>query len=545
MKKSVYIVLLVLSAGMSFAETVQTVDSQITTVTVFSNQALIERQASVAVKKGFAEIRVPVETFAVDPDSVTARIFGKGEVLSVQFKEIPVAEQPQEKIRTLEATLTRLTSSRRELQDSKLVLKKQEAFLDAFIDFSQSQIPRDLATRLPKPDDLNQTLSFLRTGYRNVFEQLQALDSKRTQLDKEIQVVERELAALRGPDRRSLRVIELLFLSAADQNIRIEAHYITRSARWQPLYKVSVPATLAGVDLTMFSNITQKSGEDWKQVQLAVSNVVPLRGVRLPSLTSWLLDLPRPVAAQPRRSKVAMRETAPAADEIAVAGEAARPEEAEFVQAERTKLPLSFEYKMPRKIDIESRDKETLLPLLSKKMSGNFYHYCVPRRSPLTFLVADVKADKELLSGMLNVYFESQYVGKTFLQEKKPGEEFTLNLGADREVSVKREKTHDKVKETFLGKFERDNVVRELSYKITAENRKDSKVSLTILDSIPVSKTDRIEVTDVRITPEPDQKNHLDRQGVMRWDLQLKPEQKNEIVIEFTVTYPKEFPPRF
>ncbi len=545
MKRLVWVALMLLSAGSVFADTAQIVDSRIQRVTVFSNQALIERQAAVGVKEGVAEIRIPIETFAIDPDSVTARVFGKGEVQSVQFKEIPVSEQPQEPIRNLETQLDRLKASRRQLQDQQLVLKKQEAFLNAFVDFSQSQIPRDLATRLPSADELNQTLAFLRTGFEKVFEQLQVLDAHLQTLDKEIQVVERELAARRGPERQNLKVIEILFVSAADQRIRIEPQYITRSAGWQPLYKVAIPANLADIDLTLFSRITQKSGEDWKQVQLAVSNVIPLRGARLPLPSSWLLDLPRPIASQPRRSKVAMSESAPAADIVAPGGEPERPEEAEFAQAEKTRLPLSFEYSLPRKIDIESRDKETLLPLLSKKMSGTFYHYSVPRRSPLTFLVADAKSDRELLSGMLNVYFAGQYVGKTALQEKKPGEAFSLNLGADREVAVKREKIRDKVKETFLGKFERDTVIRELAYKITAENRKDRPVSLRILDSVPVSKTDRIEVKEVQLAPQPNHENFLDRQGVMRWDLALKPQEQKEILIEFTVTYPKEFPPGF
>ncbi len=546
MKNFVWIALLFLSVGISFAQSTQTVDSQIKKVTVFSNQALIERASSVAVKKGYVDIRIPVETFAIDPDSVTARVFGKGEVNSVQFKEIPVAEQPQEKIRSLEATLSKLTAARRELQDRKRVLKKQEAFLNAFIDFSNEQIPRDLATRLPKPDELDQTLSFLSTGYQKVFERLQVLDEKLEALAKQIQVVERELAAVRGPDRKSLRVIEILFRSNADQNLRIETQYITRNARWQPLYKVEVPAALSEVDLTMFSRITQKSGEDWKQVQLAVSNIIPLRGVGLPSVSSWLLDLPRPVSAAPARSRLAAKKLAAQfEDKEAEPRKEMAADEAAFAQAARTRLPLSFEYSLPRKIDIESRDKETLLPLLSRKLKGDFYHYSVPVRSHLTFLVASVASDAELLSGMLNVYFQGQYVGKTRLQEKKPGDEFRLNLGADREVAVKRVKSRDKVKETFLGRFERETVERELTYKITAENRKDRAVRLTIIDRVPVSKTDRIEVKDVRIVPEPNQKNHLDRQGVMRWNLELKPKESKEIVIDFAVTYPKEFPPRF
>jgi len=56
-----------------------------------------------------------------------------------------------------------------------------------------------------------------------------------------------------------------------------------------------------------------------------------------------------------------------------------------------------------------------------------------------------VSADKELLSGPLNVYFGDRFIGKTFLSEKKAGETFSLNLGADRDVKVKREKIKDKI----------------------------------------------------------------------------------------------------
>ena len=207
--------------------------------------------------------------------------------------------------------------------------------------------------------------------------------------------------------------------------------------------------------------------------------------------------------------------------------------------------PLSFEYTMPRPINVESRRKETLLPLFSKKLTGDFFHYSVPKKSALTFLVARVQSDKELLMGMLNVYFNGQYVGKTFLPAKRAGEEFDLSLGADRDVVVKREKTFDKMRETYFGKFERNTVVRELKYKITAENRKSKRVHLSIMDHVPISKTDRIEVKDLKLSPAPSRKNIQDRQGVMLWEHHLEPGAKKEISIEFVVTYPREFPPLF
>jgi uncharacterized protein (TIGR02231 family) len=160
----------------------------------------------------------------------------------------------------------------------------------------------------------------------------------------------------------------------------------------------------------------------------------------------------------------------------------------------------------------------------------------------LTFLVCQASADKELLSGPLNVYFGGRFIGKTFLSEKKPGEDFNLNLGADRDVKVKRDKIKDKVKETFFGQLERNTVVREMAFKMTLENLKDKPVKLKVLDTIPVSRTDKVNVKDISINPAPSEKNYQDREGVMLWECQLKPGEKKEITIEFVITYPKDLP---
>jgi len=140
------------------------------------------------------------------------------------------------------------------------------------------------------------------------------------------------------------------------------------------------------------------------------------------------------------------------------------------------------------------------------------------------------------------VHFGTHFVEKTLLNEKKPGETFDLNLGADREVKIKREKITDKVKETFFGKFERNTVVRRMAFRITAENLKDKPLTIHILESIPVSRTDKIRVEDLKIDPEPTEENDQGREGVLRWAFDLQPQAVKQIDISFVVTYPKDEP---
>ncbi len=518
------------------------VPSKIKAVTVFSNQALVTREAGVDLREGFNVIQLAIDAFSIDPDSVTARLFGEGEILSVQFKELPVVDAPQEIIDTIEKKIEALQNNRQALINKERILQNKATFLSAFLDFSETQLPKEIQTRSLDVGELENTLAFLETGFGEIYAGLHSIGIEVKGLDAEIKVLEQELNARRGALQSSAKVIEIQFNAVNSQQTRVEAQYLVRNAGWSPLYKVSVPPGLDAVDMTMFAKINQMSGEHWDSATLVVSNVIPLRGIRLPSLSSWILDAPRPLTRVAGYSDTAMRKSIPSATSLdEAAGAQKEPAEAAYAETEVRRLPLSFEYILPQPVDIESRAKETILPLFTKKLQGKVSYLSVPQKSPLTYLVARIKADRELLSGPLNVYFGGRYVGKTQLVEKKAGESFELALGADREVTVKREKISDKVKETaFFGKVERDIVVREVAYKTTVENLKSTPVAVQVLDNIPVARTDRIEIKDVVMTPEPVEKNHNDREGVMLWRLELTPSEKREIQITFVVNYPKD-----
>jgi len=541
-------------SGPVYAETV--VPSKITETVLFSNEALIAREASAKVGKGLNTLAIELKEYMVDKDSVQAKVMGYGEVYSVQLKDVQMREMPQDAVIAVRKKIEDLENQRRELADAAGVIQKKELFLGAIIDFAKVQVPQDIKTQFPSVENLDKALSFLDAQYGAVNKGKLALDLKLKELDKEIDAAKRELADIAGPGNKRTQVIEILFNADKDQEIKIEATYLAYYAAWQPQYKVNVSADLKQISMVMFATITQKTGEDWKDVRVVLSNVIPLKGAELPGLLSWTVDIQRPEPPAPRRSggamfKMAMASRAPmeeaaemSADGMGggIGGPPPVPE-AEFTGAVAKELPLAFEYQFPQPLDMASQEKETMLPVFTKNITGNFFYYAVPKESSLTFLVCRAQSDKEVLSAPLNVYFAGRYVGKTFLSEKKPGQDFDLNLGADREVIIKRETLKDKLKETtFFGKVERGTIVRELQFKITVENLKSKAIAIKVLDNIPVSKTDKVTVSDVKLMPEPAQKDYRDQAGVMLWDLTLNPKEKKEITIEFTVAYPKDTP---
>ncbi|MFC1820601.1 mucoidy inhibitor MuiA family protein, partial [Thermodesulfobacteriota bacterium] len=484
-KLTLFFFLFLIAEPLALAQ--ETIPSRINEVTLFSNQAQITREADVQAKNGLNEFLLEVGAFRIDSDSVTARVFGEGEIFGVQIKEIHLKESPQKNINDLEKKIKDLERSIRSSQNEKKILGNKETFLSSLIDFSKTQVPQDIKTEFPKIEDLNKALIFMTDAYEEIRTKKESLQIRIEEANEELRVLKKELASLKNRQQKIKRMIEILFNSKKAQSLKIVTSYVVRNAYWSPLYKADVPLDLKDVNLKMFSKIKQKTGEDWNDTELKISNIIPLQGVKLPSLVSWFLD-PAPIRPG---SALAMKRGVEKLEKQVITRRPAMSaidsdkelKEAELVSARRKELPLSFEYQLPQKISIESKDKDTILPLFSKTLKGKFFYHAVPRINPLTFLVCRTIADKELLSGPLNVHFGGRFVGKTLLREKKAGQKFDLNLGADREIKVRREKIKDKIKETFFGKIERGTIIRELAYKITLENLKNKPIRIEIIDS--------------------------------------------------------------
>ena len=534
-------------------------ENQITEVVVYSDQAYVKRQARIKAHQGLNQFLIQIQAHRVDKDSTQASVYGEGDILSVQYREMPVKDFTQSDIGDLVSQKEQLEHQRKILNNEKSVNGKQERFLDSVVGFAETEMPKKMKTQLPAPENLHTMLEFLAENLQKLSDKTLELERQIQDLDKEIAVIDRKLKQLVRPRGATQKAIEVIFESRKDQELTIDVFYIAENARWEPVYKVDVPLDLSRVDLTMFAHIQQKTGENWKDVQLSVSNAMPLKGAALPDMESWYLSLPSRnmlfgAARSDLSAATAMVAEAPVGkspevledileEEIGMGEEEAAVPEAEFIQAEQRELPLAFEYELPQRINMDSGDGETLLPLYTKKIEGRFFIHAVPKNDPLSYLAYLSSADSDLLTGRLNVHFGGRFVGGTALTEKRAGEDFLINLGVERGVKIRREKVTNKKSETFFGKVDRSSVVREMEYRIVMENLKAETVTIRLMDNIPVSETDRIQIKDVEFSPKPNIQDYQEREGVMLWDLELEPKAVKDIRIKFFVKHPKDNPP--
>ncbi len=80
---------------------------------------MVVREGQTHLKPGMNELLVETTAFNVDKDSVSAQVFGNGEMVSVQIKQIPLADFPQDQVNTLSEKLRTLKQARKDLSGQK------------------------------------------------------------------------------------------------------------------------------------------------------------------------------------------------------------------------------------------------------------------------------------------------------------------------------------------------------------------------------------------------------------------------------------------
>jgi uncharacterized protein (TIGR02231 family) len=271
--------------------------------------------------------------------------------------------------------------------------------------------------------------------------------------------------------------------------------------------------------------VVQRSDEEWENVDLVFSTAKPALGAQVPELFTWNINLKEPIPSY----RKAEREIPEAADIVAM--EAAPVE----LASEAVETGVSVIFKLTGKKSIPSGEGSTDILITREAFPAEFSYLTVPKLSEYAYLSTKVKneTDYPMLSGPASIFVGSDFVGKSRLENIAPQEEFELSLGIDEGIKVRRELIK-KLKSggSLLSRKER----LEYEYRITVENYKSTECRITVLDQLPISQNAALTVKETRIDPKPAER---DEGGILKWNLTLKPQEKQGIVLGFMVEYPK------
>jgi uncharacterized protein (TIGR02231 family) len=355
------------------------------------------------------------------------------------------------------------------------------------------------------------------------------LADQRVRVQEEHDLYERTIAGYRTqqvPDRRAV----LIDLDVAeDADVEVELSYVVYQAQWDSSYDIR----LAGEKLTLtwHAEITQSTGEDWPECELALSTARPAVTATVPELDPWYLDRLQPPVAVASAAMDTMSYGAAGAmpppqapgRKAATLGFATATREVEHGAAAAT-------YRPSRQVAVPSDATAHRTTVTVIDLSAVLDHITAPINGPEAYLRATAVNTSEhtLRPGKASVFHETEFVGTTSLQVWSPSEEVELNLGVDDRIRVERELVRRTAGKAIIGSTRR----REAEYRIKVGNYGRRATKVTVLDQIPVSRDDGIVIKDVTCKPTPDERTDL---GELTWKLPLDPGNSGEIIVGFRV----------
>ena len=197
----------------------------------------------------------------------------------------------------------------------------------------------------------------------------------------------------------------------------------------------------------------------------------------------------------------------------------------------RQQTTVNFEIEMP--YTIKSDGKNYTVNMEVYDVPSTFQYYCVPKIDKDAFLIANIEdwEPYNFLEGEANIYFEDTYIGKTLLDLNNASDTLEISLGRDKSVNVNREKIKEHSSKQFIGSKKEET----RAWKTTVKNNKDQSINMIIIDQVPVSTVDDIEV-------EVEKKSGADfnkETGEIIWEFTLKPKDTKEFELRYNVKYPK------
>lgn len=530
---------LVLSA-VALSAAVIPADYRLTAVTVYSDRAVVTREAEVILPEGESEVEFVNLPANINEASLQTEAYGASglTLLETRLKTIFRKLPANERLNELQGQLAKLEKQGKELDDRARLLAENQVFLNNIQKYYfNTPTPKNgTETVTPErlsPEEWSKIWAFYEQGYAASQKESRALTEQQKELQKEIQVVRDQINKLTANSERNTRSL-FVRLSGPAGKARVKVAYEVYGANWYPAYDARL-GTDRMMALNYFGVVNQSTGEDWTDVALTLSTARPSLGATVPELYPWRVEVQEPVLYQAKAMRAVAAPTAMflEADAAGVANDEVR---GRVATASVEKEATSASFVVPGKITVASDNEPRKVAITTTSLPAILSYQSVPKHNPVAFLNAKMKNITEfpLLAGEVSTFLGGRFVATTQMKSVMPGEEFELPLGADEGVAVKHQLVNRFSEDTGL-----TNKNRKVTYEylITIQNNKTTAEKITFRDQYPISSDEKIVVKLLS----PDEKSATrEADGKLVWNWDLKPGEKREARLKFSVEYPKD-----
>ena len=511
MKKSILggVLFLSLAAGVAHA--------RVTGVVLYPGSATVERSGRVGAGSGRLEMTglpagFDVQTLRVEADpgirigEVAVQDVGRAEAVSAREAQLEARIQAlRDELAALEGEVKTAELVRDYLASIRIKPEKPVTF---------------------DPKEIPAVIEAMRRGAGDSYGALHRAAVKRRGIEKEVAVLERDLARLKS-GARDVRTLTVSYTASRPGELR--AMYQVANAGWKPVYRAALDSSASRVELERQALVMQRTGEDWSGVRLRLSTGQP-RPAQVPDPQTWQLVVRSPVEREVR-GLLSRMEARPAAAPAA-------KDEAKEQSVAQFETPYATEFDVPGKVDLASDGRQVTVSLGRESVPVKQRIRVVPRRDTGAMVTAEAPLPEGVwIPGDVQLYRDGSYIGSTFWQAQAKAR-LVLPFGRDDRVQVAVHRTQSRSGSAgIVGQ----RAEREIADLYTVTSRHKLPVELLVLEASPVAVSDEISV-ETAFEPQPRLRDWENRRGVVAWEQSLAPGETLKFAAGYTISYPKDAP---
>lgn len=520
-----------------------TVEISVKDVTVYPDRARVSGVGDCELVAGRHRLLVPNLPLTLESDSVRVRGSGSAQVrlLGVEVTRQFFEEAPQEAVRELEGQIEAVQESIRALEDQKAGWQAHGVYLDG-IRQATAEFAKGLSRGKTTVAEQQQVITFLQEQDGAMRTAVRQLDQEQKSLLRRLQKLQQELKQIRTtqPPQQFRAQIEVEVLN--DGRFQPEISYVVNQAGWQPLYDIRLLEQNGRsiLEINYLAQITQRTGQTWQRVNLAVSTARPALNQTLPEIHPWFIREYQP--PQPPQPRLMARAAAPvpmaAKMEMMVADAAPAPEPepimAEVVTATVESEGTAVTFKAPGQADIPNDGSPHKTTLQQIRLEPKLDYLTIPKYSDTAFRRATAAYHESgpLLPGAASLFVGDEYIGQTQIKFTAQGDELELLLGVEDRITVERKLARRDVDKKLL----RDQRQLRYGYTIAVKNLLKTAAQVVVKDHIPVSRHEQIKVKLDDVRPQPTEQTDL---NLLEWRLALPSGVEQTVRYDYTVEHPR------
>lgn len=536
----------------------QTIESTITSVTVYNDRAQITRTSICQLEQGEHVLIFDELPSAIDTSSIQVNGHGDAILYDVSPKTVHYEEIKQDELRKLTERKEECQEEINNITDRLTEIELERGFVNRIVSMMTEQNEETNSSReiCIDPGKWEPMVNYYRKKHEALNKEKAEYKIAKEKLTKEIASIDNKRFTYNQNQYRSGLQVTVKLEMTQPGKLILDLNYIIKGPSWRPYYDVRVDSEEKTVKLYFKASVKQNTTEDWINCKINLSTATPQISAEEKQLTPMYVEFKR-IQEEPisefadfsdddlkkmhkEKLTTGMLSAKGGSEGLSeINAERKRRREIKRSKAVVEQNTLSALFTVNGEYDVLSNNEAHEVSILMHEFSANFYHSVIPKLSRNAYLKADVVNDTEypFLRGPSNIFLDNAFVAKSQIEQVNSGDKFQVSLGVDPGIQVDY-MVVDKISKDE-GLLNKKNKVH-YKYKIFVTNKKNKEQTIVMQDQLPISNISdiKVELLEPKIKDGAygfKKKEH----EVLKWTFNLKPSEKFETILHYSIEYPK------